>query len=125
MCILLTSTMLYTLYFAEDQILIVEDCDDSNYMTRNLIEDYVKWSLQVNIDIIISRRTVTELDVKRWLTYSILSRVQISNNKRYKGQNSRCCNYRKKYAREKSVSLLNSIFWDKCITKEKNECTTS
>ncbi|XP_045462483.1 uncharacterized protein LOC123672426 [Harmonia axyridis] len=42
-------TTLYTLSFADDQIVIAQDVDDLNYMTRKLVEEYAKWGLEVNI----------------------------------------------------------------------------
>ena len=42
--------MVYTLYFANDQVLIAQDYDDTNHMTRQLIEEYQKWRLDININ---------------------------------------------------------------------------
>lgn len=39
---------LYTLHFADDQVVIAQDRDDLEYMSRKLIEDYDKWGLSVN-----------------------------------------------------------------------------
>jgi hypothetical protein len=41
---------LYTLCFADVQILIAQDHDDVEYMTRKIIEEYRIWGLEVNID---------------------------------------------------------------------------
>ena len=39
---------LYTLLFADDQVLIAGDRDDSSYMFRKLHEEYSKWGLTIN-----------------------------------------------------------------------------
>lgn len=38
-----------SLCFADDQILVAQDQEDLNYITRKLIEEYKKWDLEVNI----------------------------------------------------------------------------
>ncbi|XP_030762136.1 uncharacterized protein LOC115886948 [Sitophilus oryzae] len=40
---------LYTLFFADDQIVLAQDHDDLEYMARKLIEEYKKWGLEINI----------------------------------------------------------------------------
>lgn len=40
----------YTLSFADDQVVVAQDIDDIEYMTRKLIEEYDKYGLEVNID---------------------------------------------------------------------------
>ena len=40
--------ILYTLLFADDQVLIAEDEDDASYMVRKLKEKNVKWGLEIN-----------------------------------------------------------------------------
>lgn len=41
---------LYTLLFADDQILIANDEDDVTYMLRKLIDEYTKWGLRINFN---------------------------------------------------------------------------
>lgn len=41
---------LYTLHFADDQVLIAHDREDLEYMARKLIEMYDQWGLQVNFE---------------------------------------------------------------------------
>ena len=48
MGIAIGSTCLYTLLFADDQVLIANDEDDIAYMTRKLIEEYRKCGLNIN-----------------------------------------------------------------------------
>ncbi|XP_060530458.1 uncharacterized protein LOC132704465 [Cylas formicarius] len=40
---------IYTLSFADDQVIMAQEYDDVEYMTRNLIEEYKKWGLEVNL----------------------------------------------------------------------------
>lgn len=39
---------LYTLHFADDQIVMAQDKEDLEYMTRKLIKEYEKWGLELN-----------------------------------------------------------------------------
>ncbi|KAH1002379.1 hypothetical protein HUJ04_008467 [Dendroctonus ponderosae] len=45
----LNETISYTLCFADDQIVVAQEYDDLEYMTRTLIEEYKKCGLEVNI----------------------------------------------------------------------------
>jgi len=40
---------LYTLQFADDQVVVINDKDDVAYMTRKLQEEYKKWKPELNI----------------------------------------------------------------------------
>lgn len=40
---------LYTLLFADDQVVLAEDEDDASYMVRKLIEEYDDWGLEINL----------------------------------------------------------------------------
>lgn len=50
MGIRLENTHLYTILFADDQIVIAEDQQDMSYMLNKLIEEYNKWGLEVNTE---------------------------------------------------------------------------
>ena len=41
---------IYTLLFADDQVVISQDYEDMEYMLRKLLEEYEKWDLKVNLD---------------------------------------------------------------------------
>jgi len=41
--------ILYTLSFADDQVVIAQDYEDLEHMTPKLIEVYTKWGLKVNL----------------------------------------------------------------------------
>jgi hypothetical protein len=45
MCILIQNTHVYSLNFADDQVLIAQDHDDIEFMARKLKEEYEKWGL--------------------------------------------------------------------------------
>jgi hypothetical protein len=34
--------------FADDQVIIAQDIEDAEYMLRKLVEEYMKWGLQIN-----------------------------------------------------------------------------
>jgi hypothetical protein len=42
------NTYVYSLSFADGQVLLAQDHDDMEYMTRNLKEEYKKWGLSIN-----------------------------------------------------------------------------
>lgn len=44
----LNGNWLYTLLFADDQVVVANDEDDLAYMMRKLIEEYSKWGLNIN-----------------------------------------------------------------------------
>ena len=41
---------IYSLLFADDQLLMAEDYEDLEYMTRKLKEEYEKWGLKINME---------------------------------------------------------------------------
>lgn len=43
-------TTLYTLQFADDQIIMAQEIEDIEYMTRKAIEEYDKWGLKINVN---------------------------------------------------------------------------
>ena len=42
--------MLYSLHFAYDQLIVAQDFEGTEYMSRKLIEEYMKWRLIVNVE---------------------------------------------------------------------------
>jgi len=40
----------YSLNFADDQVLIAQDHDDMEFMARKLKEEYEKWGLTMNLE---------------------------------------------------------------------------
>jgi hypothetical protein len=39
---------LYNVLFADDKVIISHDIEDAEYMLRKLVEEYMKWGLQIN-----------------------------------------------------------------------------
>jgi hypothetical protein len=39
---------LYNLLFVDNQVIITQDTEDAEYMLRKLVEEYMKWGLQIN-----------------------------------------------------------------------------
>ena len=44
------TTNVYSLSFADDQLLLVQDHGDLKYMARKLKEEYEKWGLAINLE---------------------------------------------------------------------------
>jgi hypothetical protein len=42
-------TTIYSMLFADDQLLIAQDYEDLEYMTRKLIGEYELWDLELNV----------------------------------------------------------------------------
>ena len=42
-------TTIYSLLFADDQLLIAQDYEDLEYMTRKLVDEYEVWDLKLNV----------------------------------------------------------------------------
>ena len=42
-------TTIYSMLFADDQLLIAQDYEDLEYMTRKLIDEYELWGLKLNV----------------------------------------------------------------------------
>jgi hypothetical protein len=43
------NTTIYTLQFADDQVVMAQSKEDLQYMCRKLREEYLKWALNINI----------------------------------------------------------------------------
>ena len=44
------NTYVYSLNFADDQVLLAQDHDDMEYMARKLKEEYEKWGLTIKLE---------------------------------------------------------------------------
>jgi hypothetical protein len=49
MCILIQNSYVYSLNFADDQVLLAQDHDDMEYMARKLKEENEKWGIAINL----------------------------------------------------------------------------
>ena len=97
---------LYTLSFADHQIVIAQYSDDIKYITRKLIEEYEKWTFQKQYLNVEESHQILILEncqrIQNYQNYTYLG-VNITNNGTLKDGNI--------YGR-KAVSMLNSILWD-------------
>ena len=48
--IIIQNTYVYSLNFADGQVLLAQDHDDMEYMARKLKEEYEKWGLAINLE---------------------------------------------------------------------------
>lgn len=113
---------IYSLQFADDQLVIAQDYEDIEYMTRKLIQEYKKSGLNVNMnktkymviggineDLILEEGMGTIAPTEE---YQYLG-VKITNDgKQDKEIRSRI------NAGKTTISLLNGILWDKHITTD-------
>jgi len=44
------NTYVYSLNFADDQVLLAQDHDDMEYLVRKLKEEYEKWGFTINLE---------------------------------------------------------------------------
>ena len=44
------NTYVYSLNFADDQVVLAQDHDDMEYMTGKLKEEYEEWGLTINLE---------------------------------------------------------------------------
>lgn len=110
---------LYTLHYADDQVVIAQDYDDAEYMMRKLSEEYSKWGLTINLnkteymcvggmnqDIRLDDGTL----IKGCDNYTYLGTKMEKTGKSEEMISSRINNARK------ITGTLNSILWQKDIT---------
>jgi hypothetical protein len=50
MGISIQNTYVYSLNFADDQVLLAQDHDDMEYMARKPKEEYEEWGLTINLE---------------------------------------------------------------------------
>ncbi|XP_030757829.1 uncharacterized protein LOC115883613 [Sitophilus oryzae] len=117
-------TTVYTLSFGDDWAVVAQDIDDLEYMTRNLIEEYEKWGLELNIKkteyMCISGhqqdlRLATGQVIRHCNSYKYLG-IKIFKD----GTLDEAILERNMQGR-KAVSKLNGILWDKNITIENKK----
>jgi hypothetical protein len=44
------NTYVHSLNYADDQVLLAQDHDDTDYMARKLKEEYEEWGLIINLE---------------------------------------------------------------------------
>ena len=118
----LENTTLYTLQFADDQVVLAEDKEDLEYMTRKLIKTYEKWGLDMNLNKtkylwIGGTQNNLKLDKKNEIEfrqeYKYLGVIFDTSGTDDKEIRSRVIQGRK------CVACLNGILWSKNIRKER------
>ena len=125
MGIKINNASLYTLSFADDQAIIAQDSYDMEFMLRRLYTEYEKWGLQVslqkteylviNSDVRFEVLIKDDTFVKQVNTFKYLG-VTIDKD----GIGQQEIHTRTKKARQ-VVGALNSIWWDKNISKENKK----
>ena len=113
---------IYTLLFADDQVVISQDYEDMEYMLRKLLEEYEKWGLKVNLDKTFYMGCGNKTEdliledqkgfIKGCEEFDYLG-VRIDKEDR---QESDIKNRINKV--RATIAMLNSILWDRNITKE-------
>ena len=118
----LENITLYTLQFADDQVVLAGDKEDLEYMTRKLKETYEKWSLDMNFNktkylCIGGTHNNLKLDkdneTEFCQEYKYLGVIFHTSGTDDKGIRSRVMQARK------CIACLNGILWRKDIRKER------
>ena len=116
-------TTLYTLQFADDQVVLAGDKEDLEYKTRKLKETYEKWGLDMNLSktkyLCIGQthknlKLDKESEIECCQEYKYLGDIFYTSGKDDKEIRSRVIQARK------FIACLNGILWSKDIRKEKN-----
>ena len=112
---------LYTLCFADDQVVVAQDEEDADYMTRKLVEEYRLWGLDVSVSkteklVIGGDQQGIELEDGRYINgceeYKYLG-VWLTQD----GKFDRAIRERNLQGR-KAIAMLNGVLWDQRISKE-------
>jgi hypothetical protein len=110
----------YSLNFAEDQVVIAQDHDDMEFMARKLKEEYEKWGLTMNLE---KTKYVSIGEGKESLKFDSGEEIKPSTECTYlgtkidyTGDNTAEIKHRINQTR-KAINALNSIWWHKDIIK--------
>nr|XP_018898501.1 PREDICTED: uncharacterized protein LOC109031450 [Bemisia tabaci] len=111
---------LYTLCFADDQVVVAQDEEDADYMTRKLVEENRIWGLDVSVSkteklVIGGDSQGIELEDGRYINgceeYKYLG-VWLTQD----GKFDRAIRERNVQGR-KAIAMLNEVLWDQRISK--------
>lgn len=123
MGIQLNDTCIYTLQFADDQVVLAEDKEDLEYMTRKLKEEYEKWGLTMNLQK--TQYLCVGADQQENLMLEHGDEITVCNDYKYlgvifdkSGTDDKEIRSRIIQAR-KAINCLNGILWSKEITKQR------
>jgi hypothetical protein len=107
---------LYNLLFADDQVIIAQDIEDAEYMLRKLVEEYMKWELQINF----GKTEYLTLDAGAGIVTET-GQIKAVNIFRYLGSileatGATTLEIEKRISEGRRVtSMLNSVLWSKNI----------
>ena len=119
----LENTTLYTLQFADDQVVLAGDKADLEYMTRELKETYEKWGLDMNLnkakylctgEMHNNLKLDKDGEIEFCQEYKYLGVIFDTNETDDKEIRSSVIQARK------CTACLNGILWSKDIRKERN-----
>jgi hypothetical protein len=112
----------YTLLFADDQIITGEDEDDMNYMMRKLTEEYNNWGLEINFDktqyMVVGGQgqdIITDHGTIKTSQYKYLG-VSLTSDRR---DDKDICN--KIVQGKKIIRQLHSLLWNHTISKNTKQ----
>lgn len=114
-------TCLYTLQFADDQVIIANDKDDIEYMARKLKEEYKQWGLEINtqktkylpIGAELSNIKIDTDEIEACSNYTYLG-VEFDTT----GKDDREIKKRITHAR-RLIGCLNGVLWSSNIGKKR------
>lgn len=111
----------YILCVADDQVVLPQDYEDLEDMTGKLMGQYAKWSLEVNLrkteyiciggiqDLVLED---THKKIKHTSKHKFLGYITVDGNTDEAIRD-------RVTQRRRAISLLNSVLWDKNISKTK------
>jgi hypothetical protein len=115
------NTHVYSLNFADDQVLIAQDHDDMEFMARKLKEEYEKWGLTMNLE---KTKYKWIEEEKESLKFDSGEEIKPSTECTYlgtetdqTGDNTTKIKHRINQTRT-AINALNSIWWQKDTTKK-------
>ena len=116
------NTLLYSLSFADDQVLLTQDHDDMEYMVRKLKEENEKWGLAINLE---KTKYVCVGEGKETLKFDGGEEIKPCTECTYIctkidqwGDNTEEIKHGINQTR-KAINSLNSIWWHKNFTKNR------
>ena len=117
-----TYVRVYSLNFADYQVLLALDHDDMEYMARKLKEEYEKWGLATNLE---KNKYICVGEGKESLKFDGGEEIKPCTECTYlgtkidqSGDNTAEIKHRISQTR-KAINALNSIWWYKNITKNR------
>lgn len=119
--------IMYTLLFADDQVIVAGDMDDLSYMLRKLKDEYEKWGLKINMskteylkvgDDELEDIEIETEKIKGCKTFKYLGVTLSSNGKSSDDINNKIGQGKR------AIRQLNPILWNDKIKKEQSRSFT-